>query len=83
MYAWKEDRLSDDIVAEQKKLDEAELIIFQVRGQAAVSFSVTTTVVLQFDCVLAGCESVTAALIVNTLMVVCSSRCTGSASPPS
>lgn len=29
MYAWMEDRLSEDIVAEQRKVTEAELIIFQ------------------------------------------------------
>ncbi|XP_070686580.1 NAD(P)H dehydrogenase [quinone] 1 [Pempheris klunzingeri] len=29
MYAWMEGRLSDDIVAEQRKVEEAELIIFQ------------------------------------------------------
>ncbi|KAJ3593957.1 hypothetical protein NHX12_006290 [Muraenolepis orangiensis] len=29
MHAWMEDRLSDDIVAEQRKVEEAELIIFQ------------------------------------------------------
>ncbi|CAF88692.1 unnamed protein product, partial [Tetraodon nigroviridis] len=32
MSAWKEDRLSNDIVAEQRKVEEADLIIFQVRG---------------------------------------------------
>ena len=32
MHAWMEGRLSDDIVAEQHKVEEAELIIFQVRG---------------------------------------------------
>lgn len=32
MSAWKEGRLGRDIVAEQKKVEEAELIIFQVRG---------------------------------------------------
>lgn len=31
MQAWKEGRLSHDIVAEQHKVEEAELIIFQVR----------------------------------------------------
>jgi len=30
MNAWKEGRLSDDITAEQRKVEEAELIIFQV-----------------------------------------------------
>ena len=30
MHAWMEGRLSDDIVAEQRKVEEAELIIFQV-----------------------------------------------------
>lgn len=34
MSAWREGRLSDDIVAEQRKVEEASLIIFQVRGQA-------------------------------------------------
>ncbi|KAM4744345.1 NAD(P)H dehydrogenase [quinone] 1 [Anableps anableps] len=29
MHAWREGRLSDDITAEQRKLEEAELIIFQ------------------------------------------------------
>ncbi|XP_044213085.1 ribosyldihydronicotinamide dehydrogenase [quinone]-like [Thunnus albacares] len=29
MHAWMEGRLSDDIVAEQRKVEEAELIIFQ------------------------------------------------------
>ncbi|XP_077375350.1 NAD(P)H dehydrogenase [quinone] 1 isoform X2 [Festucalex cinctus] len=29
MHAWREGRLSDDIVAEQRKVEEAELIIFQ------------------------------------------------------
>ncbi|XP_061671795.1 NAD(P)H dehydrogenase [quinone] 1 isoform X1 [Syngnathoides biaculeatus] len=29
MHAWKEGRLSEDIVAEQRKVEEAELIIFQ------------------------------------------------------
>uniref|UniRef100_H3C929 N-ribosyldihydronicotinamide:quinone dehydrogenase 2 n=1 Tax=Tetraodon nigroviridis TaxID=99883 RepID=H3C929_TETNG len=29
MSAWKEDRLSNDIVAEQRKVEEADLIIFQ------------------------------------------------------
>lgn len=33
MHAWEEGRLSDDIVAEQRKVEAAELIIFQVRGQ--------------------------------------------------
>lgn len=32
MHAWMEGRLSDDIMAEQRKVEEAELIIFQVRG---------------------------------------------------
>lgn len=32
MHAWMEGRLSDDIVAEQRKVEEAELVIFQVRG---------------------------------------------------
>lgn len=32
MHAWMEGRLSDDIVAEQRKLEEAELVIFQVRS---------------------------------------------------
>lgn len=32
MHAWKEERLSPDIMAEQRKVEEAELIIFQVRG---------------------------------------------------
>lgn len=31
MHAWKEERLSPDIMAEQRKVEEAELIIFQVR----------------------------------------------------
>lgn len=31
MYAWMDGRLSEDIVAEQRKVEEAELIIFQVR----------------------------------------------------
>lgn len=30
MNAWMEGRLSEDIVAEQRKVEEAELIIFQV-----------------------------------------------------
>lgn len=30
MHAWMEGRLSEDIVAEQRKVEEAELIIFQV-----------------------------------------------------
>lgn len=34
MYAWQEDHLSHDIVAEHKKVQEADLIIFQVRGHA-------------------------------------------------
>lgn len=34
MHAWMEGRLSDDIVAEQRKVLEAELIIFQVRGRS-------------------------------------------------
>lgn len=33
MHAWMEGRLSDDIVAEHRKVETAELIIFQVRGQ--------------------------------------------------
>lgn len=32
MHAGMEGRLSEDIVAEQRKVTEAELIIFQVRG---------------------------------------------------
>lgn len=32
MHAWKEKHLSPDIVAEQCKVEEADLIIFQVRG---------------------------------------------------
>lgn len=32
MAAWKEGRLSDDIVAEQRKVEEAEFVIFQVRS---------------------------------------------------
>lgn len=32
MHAWMEGRLSDDIVVEQRKIQEADLIIFQVRG---------------------------------------------------
>ena len=32
MHAWMEERLSEDIVEEQRKVQEAELIIFQVRG---------------------------------------------------
>lgn len=35
MHAWMEGRLSDDIVVEQRKVEEAELIIFQVRGHAS------------------------------------------------
>lgn len=31
MYAWMDGRLSEDITAEQRKIEEAELIIFQVR----------------------------------------------------
>lgn len=31
MHAWKEGRLSDDITTEQRKVEEAELVIFQVR----------------------------------------------------
>ena len=34
MHAWMDQRLSDDIMAEQHKLKEAELVIFQVRGHA-------------------------------------------------
>lgn len=34
MMAWQEDRLSRDIVAEHRKLQEADLVIFQVRGHA-------------------------------------------------
>ncbi|NWZ28258.1 NQO1 dehydrogenase, partial [Asarcornis scutulata] len=33
--AWKEGRLSSDIVAEQKKIEAADLIIFQARAQGA------------------------------------------------
>lgn len=35
MHAWMEGRLSDDIVLEQRKVEEADLIIFQVRGHLA------------------------------------------------
>lgn len=31
MNAWKQDRLSDDIKEEQRKLTQADLVIFQVR----------------------------------------------------
>lgn len=34
--AWKEGRLSSDIVAEQKKIEAADLIIFQARAQGAM-----------------------------------------------
>lgn len=34
MCAWMEGRLSDDIQAEQRKVEEAELIIFQVGGRS-------------------------------------------------
>lgn len=37
MHAWMEGRLSDDIVAEQRKVEEAEFIIFQVRGHSYLS----------------------------------------------
>ncbi len=36
MHAWFEERLSDDIAAEQCKVKEAEFIIFQVRDQFEV-----------------------------------------------
>lgn len=38
MQAWMEGRLTDDIVAEQRKVEEAELIIFQVRGHSHLQF---------------------------------------------
>lgn len=47
MSAWMEHHLSDDILAEQKKVEEADLIIFQVRGHA--SSSLATTVVQRLD----------------------------------
>ncbi|XP_034425468.1 NAD(P)H dehydrogenase [quinone] 1 isoform X2 [Hippoglossus hippoglossus] len=42
MHAWMEGRLSDDIVAEQRKVEEAELIIFQDK-KAMLSFTTGAT----------------------------------------
>ncbi|XP_061671796.1 NAD(P)H dehydrogenase [quinone] 1 isoform X2 [Syngnathoides biaculeatus] len=42
MHAWKEGRLSEDIVAEQRKVEEAELIIFQNK-KAMLSFTTGAT----------------------------------------
>lgn len=43
MSAWKEGRLRRDIVEEQKKVEEADLIIFQVRGHGHGCVSLTAT----------------------------------------
>lgn len=53
MYAWMEGRLSEDIVAEQRKVEEAELIIFQVRdphlsGWSCVAFPFVSSAETQF-----------------------------------
>lgn len=35
-HAWKEGRLSSDIVTEQKKIEAADLVIFQARLQCSL-----------------------------------------------
>lgn len=52
MHAWEEGRLSDDIVAEQRKVEAAELIIFQVRGQRQEAVVQSRDLALtELDCV--------------------------------
>lgn len=71
MHAWEEGRLSDDIIAEQRKVEAAELIIFQVRGQRQEA------VVRSRDLALTELDCVCVCLCFR------SSRCTGSVFRPS
>lgn len=66
MQAWEEGRLSDDIIAEQRKVEAAELIIFQVRGQrqeAVVRSRDLALTELDCVCVCASAPAVPAVLV--------------------